>query len=254
MQAYKNLIKLVKYSKDEILEILISAYNFQTEFDPVVIKGMELNYQTTIFEWRDICDLIEPEKLAKVYHESFNLKTPIIELEQLFIEEDKSTISDFCQYISEHAEKQNIEPIRILGQNCQTASIFRTLKQNLKEKGADISQLKPSSQINPFFLKYGGLLVDEVNRIAPGTLSEFEFKANKLSRIGRNIMFIGFFAGIGIWWIWSFNWFLLLPIVIGIVMFQIGDKRQPEKININGFKTFRELIYGMENKMKKANI
>lgn len=241
----------MKYSKDDILQILISSYNFQTEFDPVVIKGMELNSKTTIFEWRDICDLIEPKMLAKVYHEYFNLKTPITELEDIFIDEDKSTLSDFCEYISKHAEKQKIELIRLLGQNCQTASIFRTLKQNLKEKGVDISQLKPSTEINPFFLKYGGLLVDEVNRIAPGTMSEFEFKANKLSRIGQNLILIGFFVGIGIWWIWSFNWYLFLPMVVGIVIFKIGEKRQPEKININGFKNFRELIYGMENKIIK---
>jgi hypothetical protein len=191
---------------------------------------MELTFQTTIFEWRDICDLIEPRKLAKAYHESFNLKTPISELEKLLLDEDKSTISDFCEYISEYAEKQN-----------------------LTEKGADTSDLKPSSEINPFFIKYGGILSDEVNRIAPGTMSEFEFKANKLSRIGQNIMFIGFIAGIGIWWIWSFHWSLLLPIILGIGINQIGDKRKPEKMNINGFKNFRELIYGMENKMKKAS-
>ena len=243
----------MKYSKNEILEIIISSYHFQTEFDPVVIKGMEPNFETTIFEWRDICDLLEAKELAKVYHESFNLKTPISELEYLLIEEDKNTISDFCEYISKNAERQNIKPIKILGQNCQTASIFRTLKHNLKEKGADISELKPSSKITPFFLKYNWLLVDEVNKIAPGTMSQFEFKANKFSRIGRYIMFMGFFVGIGIWWIWSFNLFLLLPIVFGIIIFQIGDKRQPEKININGFENFRELVYGMENKMKKAS-
>ena len=243
----------MKYSKNDILQMLISQYHLQTEFDPVVIKGMELNFQTTIFDWRDICDLIEPKKLAKVYHESFNLKTPISELEKLVSDEDKSTISDFCEYISEHAERQNIEPIRLLGQNCRTASIFRTLKQNLTEKGADTSDLKPSSEINPFFLKYGGILFDEVNRIAPGTMSEFEFKANWISRIGRIIMFIGFFAGIWIWWFWSFHWSLLLPIILGIGIYQIGEKRKPEKMNISGFKNFRELIYGMENKMNKAS-
>lgn len=243
----------MNYSKEDILEILISSYNFLTEFDPVVIKGIELNFQTTIFEWRDVCDLIEPKKLARVYQEAFYLKTPISEIEKILVDEEKSTLSDFCEYISNNAEKQNIEPIKLLGSNCQTASIFRTLKQNLQEKSADTSQLKPSSEINPFFMKYGALLVDEVNRVAPGTMSEFEFKSNKLSRIGRTITFIGFFAGIGIWWIWTFNWLLLLPIVIGIVMFQIGDKQQPEKINISGFQNFRELIYGMENKMRKTS-
>lgn len=160
---------------------------------------------------------------------------------------------DLCEYISDHAKRDSIEPIKLLGQNCQTASIFRTLKQNLTEKGADTTELKPSSEINPFFLKYGGLLIDEVNRIAPGTMSEFEYQSHKLSRIGRNIMFIGIFAMIAIWWIWSFNWWLTIPIIIGIIIFQIGDKKQPEKLNLGGFQNFRELIYGMENKLKKAS-
>jgi hypothetical protein len=243
----------MKYSKDDILEILTSSYNLQAEFDPVVIKGMELSFQTTIFDWRDTCDLIEPKKLANIYYESFNLKTPISELEKLFLDEDKTTILDFCEYISEHAEKQNIEPLKLLGQNCQTASLFKALKQNLTEKGADTSSLKPSSEINPFFLKYGGILTDEVNRIAPGTISQFEFKANKLSRIGQSLMIIGFIAGIVIWWIWSFHWLLLLPIISGIVLYQVGNKRKPEKMNISGFKNFRELIYGIENNMKKSS-
>ena len=66
-------------------------------------------------------------------------------------------------------------------------------------------------------------------------------------------MFIGVLVMIGIWWIWNFNWWLTLPIIIGIIIFQIGDKKQPEKLNLAGFQNFRELIYGMENKLKKAS-
>ena len=243
----------MKYSKEDIFQMLISQYQFAIEFDPVVVKGMDFNYESSIFDWRDSCDLVNPKKLAKIYHKEFKIDRPLLELEDILINEDKRTVSDFCEYISLHAKRENIEPIRLLGQNCQTASIFRTLKQNLTEKGADTSELKPSSEINPFFLKYGGLLIDEVNRIAPGTMSEFEYQSHKLSRIGRNIMFIGILAMIGIWWIWSFIWWLTLPIIIGIVIFQIGDKKRPEKLNLGGFQNFRELIYGMENKLKKAS-
>lgn len=241
----------MKYTKEDIFQMLISQYQFAIEFDPVVAKGMDFNYQSSIFDWRDACDLVNPKKLAKIYHKEFKINRPLSELEDILVNENNRTVSDFCEYISKHAERKNIEPIKLFGQNCQTASIFKILKQNLTEKGADTTKLKPSSEINPFFLKYGGLLIDEVNRIAPGTMSEFEYKSNKLSRIGRNIMFIGFFAIIGIWWIWSFNWLLTLPIIIGIVIFQIGDKKQPEKLNLGGFKNFRDLIYEMENKLKK---
>ena len=102
-------------------------------------------------------------------------------------------------------------------------------------------------------MKYGGLLVDEVNKIAPGTMSEFDYKSNWISRIGRNIMWVGILLMILIWWIWSFHWLLLLPIAIGIVIFQIGDKQKPEKLNVSGFKNFRELIYGMEQRLRNAS-
>ncbi len=242
----------MKYSKDDILKMLISQYHFQTEFDPVVIKGMEPNYESTIFEWREACDLISPAELAKVYRETFKIKQPISELESILIDEDKNTLSEFCDYISQYAERQNIEPIKLLGQNCQTASIFRTLKQNLSEKGADTTDLRPSTKINDFFLKSDGILFDEVNRIAPGTMSEFEYKANKIETIGTKALFFSIVFAIGFWSIWFFHWLLLLPIAIGIIIYQIGTKKEPEKLNIGGFDNFRELIYGMEKQLKKA--
>lgn len=243
----------MKYSKDDILQMLISQYQFQTEFDPVVESGMELNYETTILDWIDICDLIKPKKLAKVYHEEFKLNRPISELEQILTDFEKSTLSDFCEYISQYSERQNIEPIKLLGQNCQTASIFRTLKQNLTDSGVDTTDLKPSTKINEFFLKSNGLLFHEVNRIAPGTMSEFEYKAHKVQRTGSTIGFFAVVFAIGFWSIWFFHWLLLLPIVIGIGVYQIGAKKEPEKMNIGGFENFRELIYGMEKQMKKAS-
>lgn len=242
----------MNYSKEDIFQLLISQYQFAIQFNPVVVKGMDFNYESSIFDWRDACDLVNPKKLAKIYHKEFKIDRPLSELEDILINEDRRTVSDFCGYISKYAERENIEPIKLLGQNCQTASIFKTLKQNLTKKGADTTELKPSSEINPFFLKYGGLLFDEVNRIAPGTLSEFDFKQNWMSRIGRNITFVGILAMILIWWVWNFHWLLLLPVVIGIMIFLFGDKKKPEKLNVNGFKNFRELVYVMENKIKKV--
>jgi hypothetical protein len=242
----------MKYTKDDILQMLISQYKFGIEFDPVVIKGMDFNYESSIFEWQDACDLVETKKLAQIYHKEFNIKRPISELENILADGDNKTISDFCEYMSLHAEREKIEPIKLLGQQCTSAMIFRVLKQKLTDKGADTTGLKPSSEINPFFLKFGGQLFDEVNRIAPGTFSEFEYKSNKILRFGRNIMFFGVLTLICISWFWKFQWQLILPIILGIGLTNIGGKKQPEKLNISGFKNFRELIFEMEKKIKQS--
>ena len=244
----------MKYSKDEILQMLISQYHFQTKFDPNVFEDVEPNYEFTIFEWRDACDLLNPTKLAKIYHEEFKIKRPILELETLLKNEDINTLNEFCYYISQHAERETIEPINLFGQNCQTASIFRTLKNNLTKKGVDTTYLKPSAKISNYFLKNGGIIFDEVNRIAPGTMSKFEYKVNKTEVMGNRILFFTIIFGIAFWKILFFHWLLLLPIVIGIIVSQIGMKKEPEKLNFGGFENFRELIYGMEKQLKKASI
>ncbi|MEK6154244.1 hypothetical protein WIW50_13315 [Flavobacteriaceae bacterium 3-367] len=243
----------MKYRKDEILEMLISSYKFQAEFDSGVKSGMSLNYETTILEWMDVCDLLMPTKLAKYFHKYFQLNRPLAELECLLKNFEKNTISDFCEYISEHAERQKIVSITLLRQKCETASIFRRLKQNLSKQVAYATELKPSSKVNDFFLKSDGVLFEEVNRIAPGTLSEFEYRANKLVLTGQTVILLSAFFAYVFWAIWFFHWLLILPIAIGIALYQIGMKKEPEKLSLGGFEDFRELIYGMKEKLEKVS-
>jgi hypothetical protein len=87
----------------------------------------------------------------------------------------------------------------------------------------------------------------------PGTMNEFEYKANKVESTGIKVLFFSIILAIGFWSIWFFHWLLLLPIAIGVVIYQIGVKKEPEKMNIGGFDNFRELIYGMEKQLNKAS-
>lgn len=66
-------------------------------------------------------------------------------------------------------------------------------------------------------------------------------------------MFFGLLLLICISWFWKFQWQLIVPIIFGIGLTYIGDKKQPEKLNISGFKNFRELIFEMEKQLNKAS-
>jgi hypothetical protein len=127
--------KLTKYSSDEILQILTDFYNCQSQFDPEVYPDLEISYETTIDDWREACDLLEPRELAKFYHDLFKINTPIIDLEIILIHEKENTLKDFCDYISEHAPKEEIEPVISMGKTCHEAAIFKTLISKLKERG-----------------------------------------------------------------------------------------------------------------------
>jgi hypothetical protein len=240
-----------KYSSDEILQILKDFYNCQSVFDPEVSSGEILNFETTISEWRSICDLVEPQKLANYYYDLFQLKTQVNDLETILIE-NKNQLRVFCDYISEHAKKQRITPVVIMGQNCVTASIFKTLMHNLQKRGVESENIRPSSKLGPLFRKHGSVFLEEVNKLVPGSLSEFEYRDNWIVRAGIGIILLSFLSLVVVPTVWHFNWILLIPLSIGITLNYIGKRYSPAKESISGYDTIRDLILGMEAQSKKS--
>ncbi|MEO0473578.1 MAG: hypothetical protein AAF206_28460, partial [Bacteroidota bacterium] len=124
------------------------------------------------------------------------------------------------------------------------------LKKNLAQKGADTSALKPSTAINPFFLKHAWVLMWEVNKIAPGTMSDFDHQPHKLTRIGGLVVLVGLLSLIGCWLLGELTWWLILPILIGMALSHIGAKMPAERLDVSGFQTFRELIDEMDANLR----
>jgi hypothetical protein len=241
--------EMKKYSSEEILQLLIDFYNFQTRFDPEVDKGEHLTFDTTISDWISICDLIAPKKLAKVYHDFFNLQTPITELERILTFQEVNKLKDFCEYIAENAYEENIKPIISLGQSCMSAAIFKTLIFNLNKRGVNTDDIKPSSEFIPVFKKYSVELLEEVNKLAPGSLTNFDFKDNWIVRTGGIIIAIFILSIIVIPLIWHFHWSLWIILGIGLTIVMIGKRFKPEKDIIGGYKTIRDLIIGMQEQI-----
>lgn len=240
-----------KYSPDEILQILNDFYNCQSVFDPEVDPGETLTFDTTISEWINICDLLEPKALAKYYHDSFQLNSPPADLE-LILAQGENNLRSFCNYLAEHAIKKSISPIIIMGQPCMTASIFKTLTGNLQARGVEVKNIRPSSKIAPLFRKHGPALMVEVNKLVPGSLSNFEYGDNKIVKTGAAFNLFFFFAIIFVPVIWHFHWILFIPLCIGIFLTFIGNKFSPAKEVIGGYDTVRDLILGMESQTKKS--
>lgn len=241
-----------KYSPDEILQILNDFYNCQSVFDPEVDPEEPLTFDTTISEWRSICDLVKPKALAKSYHDLFQLNTQLVDLEQILTQSENS-LRSFCNYISEHAFKQTLSPIIIMGHPCMTASMFRTLTRNLQARGIESKDIRPSSKIAPLFRKHGAIILEEVNKLVPGSLSKFEYRDNKIVRAGIAFNLFFFFSIIFVPLIWHFHGMLLIPLCLGITFIFIGNKFSPDKEVIGGYETIRDLIIGMQAQANKLS-
>jgi hypothetical protein len=241
-----------KYSSEEILQMEIDTYNCQVVFDPEVEPDEQLTFETPIWHWRSIRDLLEPQKLAKVYHDIFKLTTPLPELENILANKENN-LQVFCDYISKHATRQVVSPIVMMGKSCITAGIYRTLISNLKERGVKTEGIKPSSEFVPLFYKYGSILLTEVNKLAPGSLTKFEYQDNWIVKRGRTLLLVFFFLIIIVPTVWHFHWTLLIPLALGLITMFIGRKFKPAKEVIGGYYTVRDLILGMESQLNKAN-
>jgi hypothetical protein len=244
--------EMTKYSSEEILQILTDFYNYQSQFDPVVYRDLEISYETIIDNWREACDLLEPKKLAKYFHDMFKLNTPISDLENILIHEKETTLKDFCEYISENAYKEEIKPVISMGKICQEAAIFKTLISKLKERGITTDTIKPSSEFSPLFKKHGDAFLTEVNKLVPGSLTHFEYKDNWIVRIGWFMIGIFILSTIIIPLIWHFHWGLWIILGSGIAIVIIGRLFKPEKEVIGGYNTIHDLIIGMQKQMNKV--
>jgi hypothetical protein len=244
--------EMTRYSSNDILQILTDFYNCQSEFDPETEKGEELTFDTTIADWRIICDLVGPRKLAKYHHDLFKLQSPIADMENILIHEKQNKLRDFCNYIAQNGTRQDITPIISLGQSCMTASIFKTLLSNLKNRGINTDNIRPSSEFVPLFNKFGSELLEEVNKLAPGSLTKFEYRDNRFVRTGWSIIAIFILLIIVIPLIWQFHWGLMTILGFGLILVIIGKRFNPEKEIIGGYDTVRDLIFGMQSQISKT--
>lgn len=243
----------MKYTKEDIFQTLIDSYNFQIEFDVAVDKGFEFSFLTSIEEWVDACDLVGPKQLTKYYYELFELSSNYEELESIFLNGKYNNLGDLCQYLADNAIRKEIKPMVLFGRSCKSAAIFKTLKSELVKRGVDADFLKPSSEILPFFSKHGGILLDVVCKIAPGSLTNFEYEDNRATSVGILIILTSFFLMIPISIFWAFHWAFFTPMIVGYLLIIIGRNMKPKRYSV-GFNTFRELIYEMESNLEGKNL
>lgn len=242
--------KINRYTPDEVLAIFKANYLQQQQFDPEVELGENLNFSTTIAEWRNICDLQEPFKLSDYFNYFFELDFPQDKWLSILLPEKLKTLGDVCGFISENATKPLIRPVKLFGSDCQTAAIFKHLMNRFALKGIDTKKIKPSSPLEPFAKNNLGLLTVETNKISPFTLPPVEYKANIFYRVGTSLFVIGFLTMIASIWLSNLIWIIVLLFSSGILLCWIGSKFNPTKASFKGLDTFRDLINRIDQNLK----
>ncbi len=67
-------------------------------------------------------------------------------------------------------------------------------------------------------------MLQEVSKMAPGALTKFEYKSNKVVRIGGNIFAIFLLSIIIVPLIWHFHWSLFIILGAAIIVTTVGNR------------------------------
>ncbi len=238
-----------KYTANDILQILIDRYRFQSAFDAEVERGETLTFSTTIEEWRRICDLLEPNKLSEYYYKFFDLNNDLNELKNLLVN-PLNTLQIFCDYIALHAIREKILPVYSLGKKCFEAAIFKKLIAELQKKGVPVSEIKPSSNLTTFFEKHTTDIMEVVSKLSPGTITDYKYEENALTRYSGLGIAISSLLLLGFWAFSNVPIFLWFTFIGSATLMIVGGRIKPKKMAIGNYNTFRDLIMGMKLRLE----
>jgi len=165
----------------DVLNIFIEQHRLCSPLDPEADPFAEISFSSTIDEWRDANDLLPWQPLSEFLNKEFQIAATEDEWKLVLTPSSKRTLKDVCQLIAKHSSKQDIIPKKIFGQECLSAAVFLTLKKYLAQRQVNVSELRPSTFVAPYFEKYFSEMIEQTTIISNGkqVFDKFETKRKK---------------------------------------------------------------------------
>ena len=125
---------------------------------------VDITADLTIRDWRVSMDLLRWPKLSEYLNEGWKIQIDPKEWGAVFEHEKTKPLIELCSLIAQYAKKPSFAPVKRMGTECLTAGVFLSIKWNLKSRGVNVSELKPSSQIKPYLTEYLSEMIEEITQ------------------------------------------------------------------------------------------
>ena len=165
----------------DVLNIFIEQHRLCSPLDLEANPYAELSFTSTIDQWRDANDLLAWRPLSKFLNKEFQIKATEDKWKSVLTPSSTRILKDVCELISKHSSKQDIRPVKLLGQECLSSAVFRTLIKYLSQRQVDVSEIKPSTSLTPYLEKYFSEMVEQTTIISNGkkVFEQFDTKRKK---------------------------------------------------------------------------
>lgn len=153
-----------------VLDVIRDNHRQQHRFDPAADPDAELTFETTVADWRDACDLLDWRPLGRALDETWGLGRSDEAWRSVLEPAKERSLRDVCEFIASGGRMPSIEPAGFLGATCLPAGAFLAIRSLLRDAGADASSIAPSTPLDEYARRHGGVFLGPISRLAPGSL------------------------------------------------------------------------------------
>lgn len=232
-------------SPEYILEVLRDGHRQQCHYDDMADPRVFLDWQTTVREWREACDLLDWKPLGQGLNEIFRIECSKAEWKSVLKPESRRTLEDVCTWIAARAFQPRIQPAGFLGASCRSAGAFLTIRSLLGEAGADVEEIAPSTPLAEYARRHAEVFLGPISQLAPGSLPPVHIEAP--AQTFWIHLFLMAYAGTGLLVGYLCSWPLLMVaaflLLAGVLVSPLFMNRHVEltSVEFGGLRTFRDL-------------
>ncbi len=234
---------------EDVLAWFIEDHRHQCQYDDAADPLARLAFETTVARWREACDLVPCRPLGRALNARFQTSFADSDWRSALEPAKVRTLRGVCELVASQAMAPSVEPLRLMGRDCRPAAYFLAVRDALRRSGADVSAIRPSSELNDHLRKHVWPVLDFCAKVAPGRLPPVHtakpaydvcigtFSASLVAMlivrlIGENISACA-------------NLLLAPCAAIAYVGSWIVAKLPPKHVRFGELRTFRDLSYAL---------
>jgi len=217
---------------------------------PIIDRGTTVvQLQRILWDIDDDADVIPA--LAWLFVDEITEK----QLQPFLAQPKRVTVGELCDYLAPRARIEAIRPAAVLGAVSWEAALFRAARCILAQAGADVSNLRPSSELDPYLRSHGEVMQTRIARLAPGWMpGDLKLIYRPLPTVLMHAVVIGWASGwvlgmggllLGMISSWSWPWRLMVGgwvlCFLGWVVHWLIPRTEPVRAQLGEFETFRDL-------------
>ena len=233
-------------TSQEILTILIDHQRLQREAG--CLTDDLLDGSSTVSRWilsREMCFV---DDAANHLNELFNLRLTYVQWREALTPRSRRTLRELSDFIaSQRLTIPRIEPVTIMGSTSLAAGVFLVIRKVLRDAGADVSDLRPSSPLKPYLMSHARPLVEAMSKIAPGRLPPLEIDDSIAASFGCAMQLTWVLALVcRIAGVRSFDWQLNMTIDVALTLHLLArlwdwSRGRPMDLKFPWVRDFRDL-------------